>query len=353
MISKKLYLITVILITAIFSVSMIPALADDISAKPSDSVSEEWLGAEPEYDPDWPSPDPLPCDGINHFDDTLVVFHEVVDAYMSEISHIDSSAFTDIRSLGVDLISDISSFLSFINHNKIRLALSGSIYRTAIKKAVDNFILNKKVEFEESDIFQYIYSFCLGNRMIQRKGDRNLSLTVKGKAWDHQPLERKLFRLLSFAFEEWESGEDQFHLPALKKMFVDSIKGLEINCWYDVMLLPFKCRNYYLANLENNNVRDAFQNRYQYTQNTSMRDSVQLAHSLFNWLRNRFYLLGLVDLGFVDGKVAALRLTPLGAKALGMALPDEAEVAQNPLIVNPEDAQPRDSSDRLSGGRRR
>lgn len=274
--------------------------------------------------------------GINHFDDTLVVFHEVVDAYMTNFQRIDPGEFSETRSLGVDLISDISSFLSFVNHNPIRLTLNGSVYRTAIKKVVDTFILKSKDEFEEGDVFQYIYAFCLSNRMIQRKGDRNLSLTIKGKAWDYQQLERKLFRLLSFAFEEWESGDDQFHLPTLKKMLVNSIKELEINKWYDVMMLPFKCRNQYFADLENNNVRDAFQNRYQYTQNTSMRDSVQLAHSLFNWLRNRFYLLGLVDLGFEEGKVTGMRLTPLGAKALGMTLPDDEDYEQNPLIVNPD-----------------
>ncbi|MHC4942452.1 MAG: helicase-associated domain-containing protein [Planctomycetota bacterium] len=274
--------------------------------------------------------------GINHFDNTLVIFHEVVDQFMTGLTRVDPVDFSEIKSLGVDLISDISSFLSFVSHNRIRLTLGGSIYRTAIKKVMDSFILKDKTEFEQDDIFNYIYSFCLGNRMIQRKGDRNLSLTVKGKAWDHQQLERKLFRLLSFAFEEWESGEDQFHLPTLKKMFVDAVKGLQINRWYDVMYLPFKCRNEYLALLEKNNIRDAFQNRYQYTQNTSMRETVQLAHSLFNWLRSRFYLLGLVDLGFRDGKVAAMKLTTLGAKALGIAISADMEYEQNPLIVNPD-----------------
>ena len=274
--------------------------------------------------------------GINHFDDTLVVFHEVVSAYMTHINRVETGRFTDVKSLGVDLISDISSFLSFVNHNKIRLTLNGTIYKTAIKKVMDTFILAKKEEFDEDDIFQCIYSFCLSNRMIQRKGDRNLTLTVKGKVWDHQPLERKLFSLISFAFEEWEPGEDQFHVPHLKKMFVEALKGLRINRWYDVMHLPFQCRNRYLANLDNNSIRDAFQNRYQYTQSTNMRDTVQLAHSLFQWLKNRFFLLGLLDLAHTEGKVTAMRLNPLGAKGLGISMEDDEDLKQNPLIVNPD-----------------
>lgn len=274
--------------------------------------------------------------GINHFDDTIVLFHEVVDAYMGAPERVNAQNFSEIQTLGVDLISDISSFLSFVNHNKTRLTLSGAIYRTAIKKVIDTFILSKKEEFDEEEIFQCIYSFCLTNRMIQRKGDRNLSLTIKGKVWDHQPLEKKLVSLISFAFEEWEPGEDQFHAPHLKKMFVEYLKSVEINRWYDVMYLPFKCRNCYLANLDNNNIRDMFQNRYQYTQSTNMRDTMQLGHSLFQWLRNRFYLLGLVDLAFEDGKVAAVRLNPLGAKGLGKDMDSDEDYKQNPLIVNPD-----------------
>ena len=67
-----------------------------------------------------------------------------------------------------------------------------------------------------------------------------------------------------------------------------------------------------------------------------IRDTVQIAHSLFQWLRNRFYLQGLVDLGFKDGKVVAMRLNPLGAKGLGIALSSDVGYKQNPLIVNPD-----------------
>jgi len=274
--------------------------------------------------------------GLNHFDDTLVVFHEVVDVCMTAESHMDPSRLTDVLSLGVDLISDISHFISFVNHNKIRLTLSGRIYKTAVKKIRGNFILNKKKQIEDLDIFEYIYSFCLGNRMIQRKGDRNLSLTVKGKAWDHQPLERKLFRLISSAGEEWEQGEDPFHLPYLKKLFMKHMQDIDVNAWYDVMYLPFKCRNQYLASLDKENIRDAFQNRYQYTQSTGMRDIVQLSHSLFMWIRNRFFLMGLVDLGSSEGKTTAIRMNMLGAKGFGVSPPPSAEGTQNPLIINPD-----------------
>ncbi len=65
----KKYLTTMVLISMTLSVSIIPALAYDPLSKPDDSVDLDWAGAEPMYDPIWPSADPTPCDGINHFDD--------------------------------------------------------------------------------------------------------------------------------------------------------------------------------------------------------------------------------------------------------------------------------------------
>lgn len=274
--------------------------------------------------------------GINHFDDTLVVYRELVDTYLESQGGACNQELDEIRTLGVDLISDISSFLSFINHNKIRLTLNGSIYKTAVKKIEEDFILSRKEEFEENNIFDFIYSFCLGNRMIQRKDNRQIGLTVKGKSWDHQPLKKKLSSILSFAFDEWEPGDDQFHMPRLKKMFIENIKGLDINRWYEVMHIPFMTRNAYLAALDRNNIRDAFQNCYQYNRNTRMMDIQQMANALFQWMRSRFFLLGLVDMGYHGGKVNTMMLNPLGAKALGIEVPDKSALKQKPLIVNPD-----------------
>ncbi len=274
--------------------------------------------------------------GINHFDNTIVIFREVIDASLGGAITGDAAKIDDVRTLGVDLISDISSFLSFINHNKIRLTLNGSIYKTAVKKIEENFILSRKEEFEENHIFNFIYSFCLGNRMIQRKENRQLGLTLKGKSWDRQALEKKLFKILAFAFDEWEPGDDQFHMPRLKKMFIENIKTLEINGWNDVMYVPFLTRNTYLENLDRNNIRDAFQNCYQYNRNTRMMDIQQMGHALFQWMKSRFFLLGLVDLGYSNGKVSSMALNPLGAKALGVEIPEGVDLRQKPLIVNPD-----------------
>jgi len=67
-----------------------------------------------------------------------------------------------------------------------------------------------------------------------------------------------------------------------------------------------------------------------------MRDPHQLALALSTWARERLLMFGLLDVAEAEGKPALLRLTTLGAKALGLPVPDDKPDAGSPLIVNPD-----------------
>jgi len=82
-------------------------------------------------------------------------------------------------------------------------------------------------------------------------------------------------------------------------------------------------------------VRDRFQSRFQFAQQSGMRDPHQLALELTGWTRHRLVLFGMVDVGEHEGKPAAMRLTSLGAKALGLEV-QEGEGVTAPLVVNPD-----------------
>ncbi len=274
--------------------------------------------------------------GINHFDDTVVVFDEVIAAWRDHVAKDPSQSIADVKTCGVDLISDIASFLSFVAHSRVRLTLNGQIYRTVTKKLEDNLILPKKPEFAGFDAFQYIYEFCLARKLVQRRADRSLSVTIKGRKWETDPLEKKLQVLLDFAMREPLQDGDGFHAPKLREQLLELLRAQEVGRFVDVMALPYAARNLYLARLDADHVRDAFQNRYQYAPTAVMRDAVGLSQSLYLWLRDRVYLLGLVDLGFRDGRPVAMRLTPLGARALGRSLPADQACAGRPLVVNPD-----------------
>ncbi|MFH0945478.1 MAG: helicase-associated domain-containing protein [Planctomycetota bacterium] len=274
--------------------------------------------------------------GINHFDDTLVLFDEVVAAHRREVGPDSAKDIDDIKTCGVDMISDISNLLSFVAHNRVRLTLNGQIYRTVTKKLIDQFILAKKSELVGIDSFQYIYDFCVSRKLVEGRKDRNLHITVKGRMWETEKLEKKLRVLLDFAFREQLKDGDSFHAPRLRDQLLEILATQQVGTFHHVMALPLAARNAYLARLEEDHVRDAFQNRYQYAPTAVMRDAAGLAQWLFQWLRDRLYLMGLVDLGVKDSVAVCVRLTPLGARALGRALPDDLAQAGRPLMVNPD-----------------
>ena len=273
--------------------------------------------------------------GIHQFDEALVLFGEVVPV-LRELLVPGPLPVDAVRTLGVDLISDISAFLSFIEHNPIKLTLSGKVYRTAVRKLEDSFILARNSGFGGDWLFQYLFDFCLSQSMITRGEERSVKLTIKGRSWDRTPLERKLLRLLKFACGHWASTVEPFHGERLLALYLDRLRALKVGQWVDLNAPAFDARNLYLTDLDALSVRDRFQSRYQFAQQSGMRDPHQLALALSAWARDRLFLFGLVDLGELDGKVSCLRLTALGAKALGMDVPDMIDDGSSPLIVNPD-----------------
>ena len=273
--------------------------------------------------------------GIHQFDEVVVVFEELVDAARAALDP-SPPRITAVRSLGVDLISDISAFLSFVEHNPIRLTLSGKVYRTAVRKLEESFILARSSGFSGPWLFQYLFEFCQSQSMLERGRDRSVVLTVKGRSWDRTPLEKKLSRLLKFACGNWTGVVEPFHGERLLELYLERLKQLKLGEWVDINAPAFSARNRYLAHLDHFGVRDRFQSRYQFAQQSGMRDPHQLAVALTTWARERLYLFGLIDVADIDAKPALLRLTALGAKALGLSVPDAEMDAGAPLVVNPD-----------------
>lgn len=273
--------------------------------------------------------------GIHQFDEMIVLYAEVVDP-LRALFHPEPPELSMQRSLGVDLISDISALLSHLEHNPIKLTLSGKIYRTAVRKLEDQFILTRTSGFSGEWLFQYLFDFCHAQTMIARTADRSVELTIKGRSWDRTPLDTKLSRLLKFSLNNWSSSVEPFHGEQLLDLYLDRLRELPVGEWVEMDAPAFDARNRYLAALDDLGVRDRFQSRYQFAQQAGMRDPQQLAKALTSWGRERLFLFGLLDIGLLDERPATLRLTSLGAKALGVSIPEGSEQAGAPLVVNPD-----------------
>src|SRR5262249_40201028 len=94
--------------------------------------------------------------GINHFDETVLVFGEVLSRELERRAMAESPATARVRSLGVDLLSDLSLLLERLARDKVRFTQAGAIYRAAARKIEDELILSTKGDFQPERLFQFL-----------------------------------------------------------------------------------------------------------------------------------------------------------------------------------------------------
>jgi len=184
----------------------------------------------------------------------------------------------------------------------------------------------------------FVYGFTKGARLIESTGERTFALTNAGRDWEAHDLEQKLRMLLEYAIEERDLPGEHHHQVRMRRILMRLLKRVEPGVWYDLMYVPFLSRNTYLCSLDDLAVDEYFATRFQAGGYTPMDDIQRLAWHLVTWVKQRLYLLGLVDLGYdKSGRPVAMRLTRIGARLLGVVdgAPETA-AAVGSLIVTPD-----------------
>ena len=278
--------------------------------------------------------------GIQHNDETLLVFNEVALAWLKRVAVPgDPDRPHDEAGLGVDLVSNISRFIAYIMENNVRFTVRGEIFKTTEKRILQDLIPNPGRELERSEVLEFIYRFCRHEGFIETTGQRTFALTTRGRDWEPKTLIDKQRALLEYALEDRDVGGEYFHQARMRRIYLRLLKRVEPDVWYDLMYLPFLSRNTYLSNVEDLAVEDYFTARAgDGGTDVPMEDLQRLTWNLVGWVRKRLYLLGIVDLGYDSGgRPVAVKLTRIGAKLLGMTDPgdEEGPVIGN-LVVTPD-----------------
>lgn len=269
--------------------------------------------------------------GINHFDDVVIVFEEVLRAHLECTNPATLHPGATPRSLGVDLFSDLSHLLQRLSREQVRLTQAGSVYRTAARKIEEQLILASKGHFEAKRLFRFLLDLALTRHLVRRSDDRFLVLTAKGKTWPRLSVAFKLKELLAAVMDE---GSHTFHRPRLKRLSLEVLKELDLDRWYDFGLVVGLVRHHYLSRLDEEGIREAYQGRYQYSSEAHMRDLPQLTQIVAKFISHELHILGLVDLLWQGDRPVGLKLSPLAATALGKAA--EKDAGHGRLLVNPD-----------------
>ncbi|MEW6073318.1 MAG: helicase-associated domain-containing protein [Planctomycetota bacterium] len=258
--------------------------------------------------------------GIQHQDETLVVFNEVALAWLRRVAvPSDPDRPFEELSLGIDLASNVARFLAYIDENDVRFTVRGEIFKTTEKRILQHLIPNPGRELSREEVLSFIFRFGKEEGLVDRTGQRTFAVSFAGRSWPSRPLFEKQKALFEFALQDRRLEGEYFHQSRMRQIFLRLLKRVEPGVWYDLMYLPFLARNSYLAALDDLQVEEHFAERSQRGSFPAMEDPQRLVWNLAKWVRQRLYLLGVIDMGYdAAQRPVAMRLTPTGARLLGL-----------------------------------
>jgi len=278
--------------------------------------------------------------GINHQDETLLVFSEVALAWLRRRAvPSDPDRPHEELSLGIDLTSNLSRFLGYIDENDVRYTVRGEIFKTTERRILQHLIPNPGRELTRGEVLSFIFRFARHAGLIDRTGKRTYAVTTAGREWGSLELADKQRALLPFALEDGRLPGERFHHVRMRQILLRLMKRIEPGTWYDLMYLPFLARNAYLSTLDELRVEEHFAEESQGGRLPAMEDPQRLAWNLAKWMRQRLFLLGVIDLGYDRAeRPVAMRLTTPGARLIGAdgIGPPPARSGVGSLVVTPD-----------------
>ncbi len=276
--------------------------------------------------------------GIQTNEEALVLFHEIVVARLKDVATEKPASVQHELVMGVDLVSDLARFLSFLEEEQVRFTVQGELFKTSEKRLVDQFVPGIDPALKEPaphEVLDFIHRFCIAERLVHRTGERTYGVSDVGHSWEARPVVEKQQDLLQFAVEDRSLPGEIFHQVRLRRSCLRFLKRLEPERWYDAMFLPFVARNSYVATLDRATV-EPFLTARTAASGASTEDLQQLGWNLLVWIRRRLALLGIVDVGLDSvSRPVAIRLSRLGAQLLGVLPAAGFNAGHSHLVVNP------------------
>jgi len=273
--------------------------------------------------------------GVAQHGPALIVFSEVALAWFRRVA-VPGDPDRPYRelSMGVNTLSNLSRFLAFVQSNTVRVTLRGEMFKSTWKRMEEDCLDDGQTEISNDEMVRMLYRFARQEVLVDTTAERTLKIAPRGRNWGSTAMSAKLSKLLEFSVHEPLEDTTREHDIPLRRTLMRMLRHLEPGTWYDLMYLPFLARNQHICNLD----------EWQETQDqAALRDRrpsgdlQRMAWSLVSWVRKRLFPLGVLDLGYDDsGRAVAIRLTRLGALALGMEVEPSPGMGRGSLVVTPD-----------------
>ncbi|MCE9636617.1 MAG: helicase-associated domain-containing protein [Planctomycetes bacterium] len=294
--------------------------------------------------------------GIDLGGETVVLFRFVTEQILRSVvvgaaatgrdpppAHL---AHDRVDSARVDLLTDLQQLLDIVAESPLRVTQGRSIYRAAQHRVLEAFVFHEDELADRERIFNLVYGLAYGLELLAVDDESRLRLTKRGEHWHESDLTDQVRAAYgSFLEERLLDGRD-FHVRRLRRTVAAALSDAAAGQWLPLDHVPFLVRNDYFGALDEQGVREQYKNRFQYVFTPPRQTPAEVADGLRDWILQRLYPLGVVEVALRGGVPVAVRATDLGRRLVRgepVSVPDAAPAErergahpEKPLVVNPD-----------------
>lgn len=263
---------------------------------------------------------------------SLVIFQEWIQKRARRELRAQETPDLELEA-GVDLYIDIERVASRIEAAPARLTRGGRVPKRLAESIRTELSLPRHSDHLDGDAVQRALLMGLRLGILENFADHLRVYDERLRSWRKLELERQAEILLEKFLEESQGERWSFHQESLRQILLDRLVEEAPEGWVSLEALISLCVSTYVLELEEREVRAALRQRREedFAREKLQSTFQRLGTDLLYWVVNRLLLLGMCELGLIDGRLAAFRVTSLGKEMLGMPRePRECRILVNP-----------------------
>jgi hypothetical protein len=271
--------------------------------------------------------------GIACDDEAVVVFREPLEDLLRRRDPAEPEADEVLRP-GPDLVADLCAFVEHVRRAPLKLSRDGEVYKSGLKRIQEGFVFRESPLAGPQEVWGAVSAAAKNLGLVGTDKEGFLEVRPEAERFLALELDAKAQELHRLALEQAGPAGRSLHQHELRTVVADCLRQ-EPGRWWTGRSLAAVARHRYLASLDERGIKDRHRDRYFSAYFSGRETPADLVdHLLQGWLP-RLFLLGLLDAALKDGRAVAWRLSTLGARVLGVAVPD-LETGVKPLLVNPD-----------------
>ncbi|MGA1202218.1 MAG: helicase-associated domain-containing protein [Planctomycetota bacterium] len=263
---------------------------------------------------------------------SLVIFQEWIQRRARRDLQVEEVPDLEIEA-GVDLYIDIERVASRIETAPARLTRGKRVPKRLADSMRGELQLPRLSDHLDGDAVQRALLMGLRLGILENFADHLRVHDDRLRSWRKLSLLRQAEILMGKFLDESQGDRWSFHQESLRQLLIDQLIEEAPAGWVSLDALVSLVVSTYVLELEEREVRTALRQRREedFSREKLQSTFQRLGTDLLYWIVNRFLLLGMCELGLIDGRLAAFRLTSLAKELLGIARePRECRILVNP-----------------------